>query len=84
MGKDYFFSGKTILLVLLLIFTINASADVVGCSTLAPLSLQTIDTPNAHPQQEIDKTTKTIKKQKTKNNSSYFGMFKLLIPDTLR
>ncbi|MBL4659387.1 MAG: hypothetical protein JKY19_03455 [Alcanivoracaceae bacterium] len=77
-------SGKNILLVLLLILTINANADVANCSTLTPSSLQTIDTPNAQPQQETDKTKKTIKKQKAKSNSNYFGMFKLLIPDTLR
>jgi len=77
-------SGKTILLVSLLIFAINANADVVGCSTLAPLSLQSIDAPNAQPQEETGKATKINKKSKNKPSSSYFGMFKLLIPDTLK
>ena len=84
MGRGSLNSGKIIVLVLLLIITINASADVVGCSKLAPLSLQATDIPNVQPQQETNKATKTNKKQKTKSSSSYFGMFKLLIPDTLR
>lgn len=77
---------KLVLLILFVISAVSAQADVVTCPAQNTLGTQAVKTPNTQPPlSPLDSKNKQTKnQQKSKSGSSYFGMFKLLIPDTLK
>ena len=87
MGRSILNSNGFWASVLLLLFAINGQANVMGCSAQVVVDAQSVThTANAQqPQGILDtKTVQTKHTKKSKTSFGYFGMFKLLIPDTLR
>jgi hypothetical protein len=82
MTRESFKSFKRIMLALLFLLSITVHAEVISCTENIALSTNNAELSTEEVQQETEKNSNT--KQKTKGSSSYFGMFKLLIPDTLR
>ncbi|VAW42107.1 hypothetical protein MNBD_GAMMA01-2248 [hydrothermal vent metagenome] len=81
MGRKSLNYGNLIFVVLLFI-TINAQADVDSVA-LMPSGAEDLKHP-AEQQKLLDTKTAQAKDKKAKSSSNYLGMFKLLIPDTLR
>ena len=83
MGSKSLSTGQVIVLTFFLALSINAHADVDHCNAVSPLKLQPLDATNLqNSTNQVE--SKTSNKTKSKDSTSYFGMFKLLIPDTLR
>lgn len=73
-------SYKCITLSVLLLLSINVHADVLSCTVNTTLNTANIKLST----DEVQLKSEKITPKKTKSSSGYFGMFKLLIPDTLR
>lgn len=85
MSRKSYISGNIVLVALLFSFATNAQADVVSCSTHVALSTQNINNDSVQKQTPINLKNGQVKEIKqSKKSSGYLGMFKLLIPDTLR
>lgn len=85
MGRKSYISGNIVLVALLFSSVAIAQAEVVGCSSQIALSTQNINNDSVQKQTPIDIKTGQVKDLKlSKKSSGYLGMFKLLIPDTLR
>ena len=77
----YIKSTKFTALVIILFFTIQVHAAAAVCPTASNDSTKNVRIEGL---KATPKLISTNKQKKTKSSASYFGLFKMLIPNTLK